>query len=431
MADDLGYGDLGCYGQLRIHTPNLDRMAAEGVRFTQFYAGSTVCAPSRCVLMTGLHTGHCYIRGNGKIDLRPGDFTVAELLEQADYHTALVGKWGLGHEGSGGIPTRQGFETFYGYLDQHHAHNYYPSFLVRDEARAALDNVVPGEGKFGQGIATQKREYSHDLLTDEALDVIDRFVPGEQPFFLYLAYTIPHANNEAGKNGMEVPELGAYANKNWPEAEKATAAMISRLDRDVGRILERLQRHGIDEDTIVLFTSDNGPHKEGGRDAEFFNSNGPFRGIKRDLYEGGIRVPMIVRWAGHAPAGAVSDHVGYFGDVLATFAELAGIAAPVDVDSLSFLPAILGKANQPHHEYLYWEFYERGSAQAVRMGDWKAVARPMLSNNIELYNLASDPGELKDMAAEHPDVVAEARSLMRQAHTPSPLWKVRGRRRSR
>lgn len=430
MADDLGYGDLGCYGQKRIRTPNIDRMAKEGVRFTQFYAGSTVCAPSRCVLMTGKHLGHCYIRGNGKINLRPEDVTVAEVLKSAGYHTGLTGKWGLGHENSTGVPTRQGFDYFYGYLDQHHAHNYYPTFLVKNEKRVLLRNVVPKEGKWGQGVATKKVDYSHDLIAAEALDFIDR--NKSRPFFLYLAATLPHANNEARAKGMEIPELGEYANRKWPAPQKGLAAMIGRLDRDVGRIFERLKKHGIDENTIVFFTSDNGPHNEGGNKAAFFDSNGPLRGTKRDLYEGGIRVPMIVRWPGKAPAGAVSNHIGYFGDFLATAADIAGVSNPPPSDGISFLPAILGKTDrQQKHKALYWEFYERGSAQAVRIGDWKGVVKPLGGDRVELYNLKTDLGETRNVAAEHPDVVAKVKQAIRLSHTPSPLWKVRKQRRKR
>ncbi len=422
LADDLGYGDLGCYGQKQIQTPNLDRMAAEGVRFTDFYAGSTVCAPSRAVLMTGLHTGHCYIRGNGKTNLRPEDVTVAEVLKPAGYATGVIGKWGLGHEGSTGLPARQGFDEFFGYLDHLHAHNYYPSFLVRGEQRVPLRNVVPGEGPQGQGVATKRMEYSHDLVAEEALGFVER--NKSKPFFLYLAYTTPHANNEAKQKGMEVPDYGIYKNKDWPEAQKGHAAMITRMDRDIGRLLEQLRRHGIDERTIVFFSSDNGPHREGGNDPDFADSNGRLRGIKRDLYDGGIRVPMIVRWPGKAPAGAVSAHPGYFADFLVTAAELAGVKSPATTDGISFLPAVLGQNDQQkRHEYLYWEFYERGSAQALRMGDWKGVCQPF-GGPIELYDLKSDLAESNNVAARHPDVVAKIRAAMNQAHTPSPLWKL-------
>ncbi len=423
LADDLGYGDLGCYGQPRIETPRIDQMAREGMRFTQFYAGSTVCAPSRCVLMTGLNTGHCRIRGNARVNLAPTDRTVAELLRQAGYATGLTGKWGLGQEGSSGVPTRQGFDFFFGYLDQAHAHNYYPTFLLRNEERVRLGNVVPNEGPDGQGVASVKVEYSHDRISDEALRFIEQHK--DRPFFLYLALTIPHANNEAGKQGMEVPELGIYAERDWPDPEKGFAAMVTRMDRDVGRLLDRLKQYGIDDQTIVLFTSDNGPHREGGHDPDFFDSNGPLRGIKRDLYEGGVRVPMIVRWPGHVRPGAVSDHVGYFGDFMATAADLTGVRAPGDLDSISFAPSLLGRdAEQRKHDFLYWEFYEGRSAQAVRQGDWKALRSPMLSGRIELYNLARDLGEHADVAGEHAEVVARLGRIMERAHVPSPDWRV-------
>jgi len=430
MADDLGYGDLSCYGQKQFRTPNIDRLAKEGMRFTDFYAGSTVCAPSRCVLMTGLHLGHCFIRGNGKTNLRPKDVTVAEVLKKAGYANGLCGKWGLGHEGSTGVPTKQGFDFFYGYLDQHHAHNYYPTFLMRNEKRVKLRNVVPGEGKWGQGVATKKVDYSHDLIAEEALQFIDR--NKDRPFFLYLAATLPHANNEARRKGMEVPDLGPFKSKDWPEPQKGLAAMIRRLDRDVGRLLERLKKHGIDENTVIFFTSDNGPHSEGGNNSRFFNSNGPLRGMKRDLYEGGIRVPMIVRWPGKTPAGTVSKHIGYFGDFLATAAEIAGVKDVPKHDGISFLPAILGKASvQKTHDYLYWEFYERGSAQAVRMGRWKGVVKPLGGNRLELFNLKTDIGETKDVADEHPEIVAKLLKAIKISHVPSPLWKVRKRRRKK
>lgn len=426
MADDLGYGDLGCYGQKQIQTPQIDRLASEGVRFTDFYAGSTVCASSRCVLMTGLHLGHCFIRGNAKTNLRPTDVTVAKLLKQAGYRTGLVGKWGLGHEGSTGVPTRQGFDYFYGYLDQHHAHNYYPTFLVRNEERVLLNNVVPKEGEYGQGVATEKNVYSGDLIAEEALEFIDR--NHESPFFLYYAMTLPHANNEARQAGMEIPDYGPYADKDWPVPQKGLAAMIGRVDTEVGRVLARLKKYNIDDNTIVFFTSDNGPHAEGGNDPDFFNSNGPLRGTKRALYEGGIRVPMIVRWPGHAPAGTVSHHVGYFGDFLPTAVALAGEQPPAGFDGLSFVPAILGKVEeQPTHDYLYWEFYEQGSRQAVRRGDWKAVVEPMGSDHVELFNLKQDLGEQHDVADKHPQIVKQMLAIIKEAHVPSPLWKPSGR----
>ncbi len=421
LADDLGYGELGCYGQEKIKTPNLDRMAREGMRFTQHYAGSTVCAPSRCVLMTGKHLGQAFIRGNSKLDLRPDDVTLAEVLKQAGYYNALVGKWGLGHEGSSGVPTRQGFDEFFGYLDQHHAHNYYPTFLVRNEQRVPLENVVPDEGRFGNGVATVKKQYSHDLFMHEALEFLDE--NKDRRFFLYLALTIPHANNEAGEN--EVPDLGPYAERDWPLAEKKKAAMITRMDRGIGELLARLKKHGLDENTIVLFSSDNGPHREGGNRPEFFQSSGPLRGIKRALYDGGIRVPLIVRWPGKIEAGSTSDLVSYHGDMMATFADLAGTTPPSEIHSISIVPTLLGSPEkQKQHEYLYWEFYEGRPAQAVRLGEWKAVRSPIFTGEIELYHVESDLAEAHDLADEHPELVERVAAIMEEAHVPSEHWKV-------
>jgi arylsulfatase A-like enzyme len=421
LADDLGYGDLGSYGQALIRTPHLDELAASGMRFTQFYAGSTVCAPSRCVLMTGLHTGHCFIRGNSKYNLRPEDTTVAEILQAAGYVTGMAGKWGLGHEGSTGLPTRQGFDFFFGYLDQTHAHNYYPGFLIRGEQRVELDNEVPEQGEHGQGVATVKKQYSHDLIMAEALDFVRR--SANQPFFLYLPLTIPHANNEARDRGMEIPEYGEYADRPWPDPQKGHAAMISRMDRDVGRLLELLEELGLEERTIVFFTSDNGPHREGGNDPSFANSNGPLRGIKRSLHDGGIRVPLIVRWPGRIAAAGTSDWIGGFQDVLPTLADLAGAAeqVPAGLDGISFLPTLLGTDGQQEHNYLYWAFYERGGARAIRRGPWKAVEQP-LGTPLRLYHLPDDLGEDHDLAAAHPELVGQLTELMDQAYEPSAQW---------
>jgi arylsulfatase A-like enzyme len=427
LADDLGYGDLGCFGQQRIRTPNLDRMAADGVRFTQFYAGCTVCAPSRCVLMTGLHTGHARVRGNADVPLTPDDVTVAKVLRDSGYRNALIGKWGLGEIGSTGAPTRQGFDYFFGFVNQVHAHNYYPQFLWRNEEKVPLRNEVPpgkhpAAEKVGGGVATKKVDYAPDLFTAEALRWVEQNKAG--PFFLYLAYTTPHANDEAAPRGMEVPDQAEYARENWPAVERDKAAMITRLDRDIGTLFDLLKRLSIDENTIVFFTSDNGPHKEGGVDPAFFKSSGPLRGIKRDLYEGGVREPTIVRWPGHTRPGTTSDFPGTFQDFLATAADLAGAPAPPKTDGVSLLPSILGHPDQQkQHDYLYWEFYEGGGSQAVRSGDWKAVRKP-LEGKTELYDLKTDLAEQHDVAAEHPDLVRNAESIMRQAHTPSEQWKL-------
>jgi arylsulfatase A-like enzyme len=423
LADDLGYGDLGVYGQKRIRTPRLDRMAAEGLRFTEFYAGSTVCAPSRYSLMTGRHMGHAFIRGNSKDDLRPGDVTVAEVLHAAGYATGLAGKWGLGHEGSWGVPTRKGFDSFFGYLDQTHAHNSYPTFLLRGERRVPLRNVVPQEGPVGQGVATVRKDWSHDLFALEALRFVEQ--NRSRPFFLFLALTLPHANNEAGKDGMEVPELGDYAREGWPRQVKQHAAMVTRMDRDVGRVLDLLKRLGLDEDTLVVFTSDNGPHAEGGYDPELNDSNGPLRGIKRDLYEGGIRVPFIARWPGRVPAGRAASGPFAFWDLLPTFAELAGAGDRVvsGLDGRSFAATLLGRPErQAAHAPLYWAFYERGGARALREGRFKVVEQPMHSKP-QLYDLEADLGEQQDLAGEHPELVERLRGLMNAADQSSERWR--------
>jgi len=431
LADDLGYGDLGCYGQKLIQTPVLDRMAAEGIRFTQFYAGSTVCAPSRSVLMTGLHLGHTRVRGNampeasGPQRLEDKDVTVAEVLKRAGYATGLVGKWGLGMPGDEGVPNRQGFDYFFGFLSQHHAHNHYPDYLWRNEQRVPLPNGVLPVGKDGGGYATNRVRYAGDLFAQESLDFVTRHQ--NQPFFLFLALTVPHANNERFKelkDGQEVPDYGAYAGKDWPDPDKGQAAMITRMDTQVGRLLEHIKTLGLDGKTLVLFSSDNGPHMEGGNRPDFFDANGPVRGLKRDLSDGGIRVPLIARWPGRIPAGTVSDHVGYFGDFMTTFAEFAGAKLPRKLDSLSLVPTLLGqRAKQKRHDYLYWEFHERGFHQAVRLDDWKAI-RLGTTKPIALYDLKTDLGETNNVAAQHPDVVRKVERILKSARTDNAHWKI-------
>lgn len=418
LADDLGFGDLGCYGQTRILTPHLDRMAAEGIRFTSAYAGSTVCAPSRCSLMTGLHTGHARTRGNRSPDLplRPADITVTEVLKTAGYRTALIGKWSLGELGSTGYPTRKGFDEWFGYFSQLHAHNYYPEHLLEGETAFLC------RGNMGM----QRRDYAPDLFTARALEFLEK-QDGSNPFFLHLCYTVPHANNEMGRDtgdGMEVPSYGPYANRPWPQPEKGFAAMITRMDSGIGRILETLKRRGLDDNTLVVFTSDNGPHREGGHDPNFFESSGPLRGIKRDLYEGGIRVPAIARWPARIRGGQTSDFPWAFWDVLPTFAELAGAKAPPGLDGMSVVPALTGQAQKPH-EHFYWEFHEGGFAQAVRMGPWKGV-RKGIDGPIELYNLEEDISERRNLAADRPAIVREMARLMRESRTESEFWPVKG-----
>jgi arylsulfatase A-like enzyme len=422
LADDLGYGDLGCYGQARIKTPNIDRLAAQGKRFAHCYAGSTVCAPSRCSLMTGLHTGHGRVRGNALVPLRPEDVTVAEVLKGAGYATGIVGKWGLGEPGTLGVPNRQGFDEWFGYLNQHHAHNYYPEYLWKNERKYRLEG---NEEQGTSNIAIKKAQYAPDLFTREALAFLDRH--RSEPFFLYLAYTLPHANNERGRaegNGMEVPSDEPYSSEPWPQVEKNHAAMITRLDGDVGRVLRRLKDLGLEDDTIVFFSSDNGPHREGGADPAFFRSAGPLRGYKRALYDGGIRVPMIVRWPGRVEAGSVSGAVWAFWDVLPTLAELAGAPVPSGIDGITQVPTMLGRGEQIPHEFLYWEFHEGGFKQAVRAGDWKAV-RLGPGKPLELYDLKNDVGEARDVAGEHPEVVAGIEAYLRTARTDSAEFPIR------
>lgn len=422
LADDLGYGDLGCYGQERIRTPNIDRLAAQGKRFTQCYAGSTVCAPSRCSLMTGLHTGHGRVRGNALVPLRPEDITIAEVLQPAGYATGIFGKWGLGEPGTTGLPNRQGFDEWFGFLNQHHAHNYYPDYLWKNERKYRLEG---NEEKPGSNYAIKAVQYAPDLFTREALAFLDRHRSG--PFLLFLTSTLPHANNERGRaegNGMEVPSDAPYSAEPWPQVEKNHAAMITRLDGDVGRVLDRLEALGLEDDTIVFFASDNGPHREGGADPAFFRSSGPLRGFKRAMYDGGIRVPMIVRWPGHIEAGSVSDAVWAFWDVLPTLADVAGVPAPPGIDGVSQVPVILGTGKPASREFLYWEFHEGGFKQAVRTGDWKAV-RAGPGRPLELFNLEDDIGETHDVAANHPDVVARIEAYLRTARSDSPDFPIR------
>ncbi len=390
LADDLGYGDVGCFGQKLIKTPNIDKLSIEGTKFTQAYAGSTVCAPSRCTLMTGLHTGHARIRSNSNTVLLPEDVTVAKLLKGAGYSTGLTGKWGLGNENTTGEPKNQGFDFSFGYLDQTHAHDYWTDHLFKN----------------GERISIPPKTYSHDLMEKEALDFIRR--EQKNPFFLYAAFTLPHMK-------FEPPNDEPYSKENWSSLEKNLAAMVTRLDNTVGKITALLKELGLEENTLIFFTSDNGARENG---AEFFKSSGPLRGFKRDLYEGGFREPMIVRWPGKIKAGATNDQVWAFWDFLPTVAEIVGVKAPKNLDGKSMLPALLGK-KKIEHEPLYWEFYERGFQQAVRMGNWKAV-RLAPGQPLELYNLANDIGETKNVAAENPKVIEKIERYLATARTHHP-----------
>jgi arylsulfatase A len=426
QADDLGYGDLSAYGQAQFQTPSLDQLAREGIRFTQYYAGSTVCAPSRTALMTGLHTGHAWIRGNGDIPLRDEDVTIAEVLRDTGYRTAVVGKWGLGAPGTTGQPDRQGFEHAFGFLDHRHAHRQYTDHLWRNGERVT--------------VAVDK-DYVNDLFTEETLAFIDR--EDRRPFFVYLNYTVPHAELRVPEESLvqfrgKYPErpfvnrpadervTGAtpdgrslgYRTQNEPRA--AFAAMIVRMDRDIGRLVNHLRARGLDRNTLVLFVSDNGPHQEGGADPLFFKSNGGLRGIKRDLYEGGIRVPMIARWVGGIPAGAVSHHPWAHWDMLPTLAEIGGGRVPEGLDGISMARALRGEA-QPAHEFLYWEFHERGFQQALRMGKWKGV-RSSAGAPLELYDLEADPREERNVAATNARIVTQIESFLRTARTASQRW---------
>jgi arylsulfatase A len=414
LADDLGYGDLGSYGQQLIRTPRLDALAAAGMRFTQHYAGAPSCAPARCVLMTGLHTGHARLRANTRLPLLPEDTTFPQLLQRAGYATGGVGKWGLGLEDSTGAPWQKGFDQFFGYLDQRHAHTYYPDHLWRNAQRVEIP-----ENRDGARVI-----YSHDLFVDEALDFIRQH--SDRPFFFYGALTIPHAE-------MAVPadSLAEYEGR-WPEprpfAGSATyqpqtqpravrAAMITRLDRDVGRILDLLDELGIAERTLVIFTSDNGPITAGGQDPEFFNSTGGLHGLKFTLYEGGIRVPFIARWPNRIAPGGVSDFVSDFADMFPTFTELAGVTPPDDLDGVSILATLLGQRDErAQRQYHYWE---AAPQQAIRVGDWKAY-RPAPHRPIELYHLGRDPGETRNLAEEHPEEIARLGRLMETVRIQSP-----------
>lgn len=419
LADDMGYGDLGCYGQVQIATPNIDQLAKEGMRFADAYAGSTVCAPSRCALMTGKHTGHGSIRGNSpNAKLSPtADVTVAEILKRAGYATAAFGKWGCGDAGTDAVPTRRGFDEYFGYLNQTHAHNSWPTFLWRGETRERLQNVVPDETPIGAGVASKRVQFSNDLFADEAIKFLDaRKASPELPFFLYLPFTLPHANNEGKQAGMEVPDDGQYANKDWPLQEKHRAAMITRLDGYVGRVMAKLKEIGADERTLVIFTSDNGPHREGGSNPEFFKSSGPLRGIKRDLYEGGIRVPFIARWPGRVAPGTESHEPIAFWDFQPTAAAIAGAPAPQGIDGVSYLPILLGQTQSLGERFLYWEFREgKKHAVAGRWGKWKAVQPE--GKPIELYDLSKDLSETKDVAKEDPEIVRKMEEMLKNAHT--------------
>ncbi|MDZ7724913.1 MAG: arylsulfatase [candidate division KSB1 bacterium] len=423
VADDLGYGDLSCYGQKKFETPNLDRMAAEGMRFTQHYSGSTVCAPSRCCLMTGMHTGHAQIRGNkeiqpiGQYPLKAGTLTLARLLQQAGYKTGMFGKWGLGYPGSSGDPLNQGFDTFFGYNCQRNAHSFYPSYLYHDKDRVPLDGQT----------------YSHDLIIEKAFEFIKN--NQDNRFFCYLPVTIPHASMHAP------PDLHCKWRKKLPQFDDVTAdyggpivrnpvaafpAMVTHLDNQIGSLFPLLKKLNLDNNTLVLFTSDNGPHQEGGHRPDFWDSNGSFSGYKQDLLEGGIRTPLIARWPGQIPAGSISEHVCAFWDYLPTLADFAGVQAPSDIDGISMRYSLLQwPVEKQEHSYLYWESRRLGGQQAIRYKQYKGIRRKIrkdVPSPVEIYNLETDPAEQNDISDEHPELILAFRTLFKTARTPSKLF---------
>ena len=409
LADDLGFGDLSSNGQATLKTPALDKMAKEGLRLTRHYSGSTVCAPSRAVLLTGLHTGNVSVRGNSNAALE--ETTVATVLKRAGYRTACVGKWGVGHPPPLDDPNQHGFDHFYGYVNMFHAHNFYPSFLVRNGKKEVLGNTQieafrenPPD-KEGRGVAVEKIEYAPELITQDAL----RFIREnhEDPFFLYFALNIPHANNEGGRyeRGMEVPEHGEFTSKPWPRPEKGFATMIKRIDDDVGRILSLLQTLEIDDNTLIFFSSDNGPHQEGGHRMEFFDSNGDRRGMKRDLYEGGLRVPLIVRWPGKIESGRVGDDITAFQDLMPTLCDLIDAKAPKN-DGISMVSLFLDPSHSIGDRSLYWEFGERGGKQAILENEWKLIRLGLENPVYELYNVVEDISEMNNVISEYPKIAS-------------------------
>ncbi len=430
LADDLGFGDVGFNGQKHIKTPTLDAMARDGIVLTNHYAGSTVCMPSRCSLLTGYHMGHATVRGNpgatsiGRpVNIGPKDVTVASELKRAGYATAIIGKWGLAEGGDdNGMPSKHGFDYFFGHRGHGAAHHYYPTTIWRNDT----EEPIPGnktKEKVGQ--------YASDLFTAEALKWVEQ--QKDKPFFMYLAYTNPHLEltvppdskkpyENLGWPSQQMNTTGHYHND--PEGNVAYAGMVSRMDRDIGVLRAKLAELGIDKDTIILFSSDNGPEYE--RNDRFFNSNGPFRGGKRDLYEGGIREPFVAVWPGKIKPGTTSDHVSAFWDFLPTACDIAGIKPTrQDLDGISYLPTLLGRSSdQRAHEVMYWEFNESaGPIQAVRVGNWKAV-RFVVPDTLELYDLAADPGETTDVADKHPEVVKRMREALEASRTDNPAFKL-------
>ncbi len=443
LADDLGYNELGCYGQEWIKTPNIDRIANEGMKFTQHYCGQAVCAPSRCVLMTGKHTGHSYVRNNGdpknlqhlkekfgwefpgQNPIPDSEVTIAELLKEQGYATGAMGKWGLGHFGTTGDPNKQGFDLFYGFNCQRHAHNHYPKFLWRNDKK----EILPGNDRTLEG-----KTFSQDKFTEVALEFIDQ--NKSKPFFLYLPFAIPHLSIQVTDESLneykgKIPEAD-YVHKGYlkhPFPRAGYAAMITHMDRDIGKIMARVKELGLDDNTMIVFASDNGPTYDrlGGSDSDFFKSAGKMKGLKGSLYEGGIRVPMVARWPGKIKAGTSTDHISAFWDIMPTICDIVGIEPPKDIDGISLAPTLLGKKEQQkRHQYLYWEFAAYGGQQAVRMDHWKGIRQNLNGKEpklaIQLYDLQTDPNETTDVSARHPDVVTKIEQLMREQHSPSTTF---------
>ncbi len=414
MADDMGYGDPGCYGQKLIETPNIDRLALQGIRFLQAYAGGAVCTPSRASLMTGLHNGHSPARDNVPhypTYLKEEDVTVAEVLKQAGYRCGGIGKWSLGDAGTAGRATNQGFDSWFGYLNQDHAHYYFTEYLDDNEGRLEL-----------KGNSASRKNYSHDLLTERALKFIRE--SKDSPFFFYGAYALPHfSSREEDKDGLAVPSTDPYSDRDWDEKSKKYAAMIHMIDRDLGRIVDLVDELGLTKNTLIIFTSDNGGHST---IPSMLNTSGPLRGFKRNLTEGGIRVPFIARWPGVVPEGQTSREVIAFQDMLPTFAELAGTSAPKNLDGISVVAALKGKKLSRPHKSLYWDYgHCRGKAyaQAVRMGDWKGI-RPSKTGAMELYDLSKDIGERTNLASSHPELVQQIGDIMDEAVIPNPRYEI-------
>lgn len=432
FADDLGYGELGCYGQTKIKTPELDKMASEGMRFTHFYTGCPVCAPSRCVLMTGKHMGHSHVRDNRQVPVNgfqgqqpiPAEtLTIAKVLQDNGYATAAFGKWGLGAPTSTGDINKHGFDLFRGYHCQAHAHSHYPKFIFKNGEKEEL----PGnDGKTGT-------QLTHDIFEQSALEFIES--NKDKPFFLYLPVTYTHVALQVGEADLaeyrgklgEDPPYNGKAYQPHPTPHAAYAAMVTRLDKTVGRVRAKLHELNLDKNTLVIFTSDNGPtHNVGGADSAFFNSTAGLRGEKGRVYEGGIREPFIASWPGKIPASKVTDQRGIMYDLFPTFCDLAGIKQPTGLDGLSLMPTLTEQSTQPQHPHLYWEFAGYGGQQAVQQGPWKAVRQKMQQGNktTELYNLAKDPNEEQNVAADHPKVVAALEAIMAKEHTPSELFPI-------